>query len=260
MAKIRLNLSGLSIPQKLAKVQQIITALTGNTSFPTPTPTLASVTTAANDLKTASEEVQKATQTRKEKTSIQNQKEDTLDQLLTQLAGYVESVAGTNEQLILSAGMDVRAAAVATTDPPTQPQGLTATSGDRDEEIDLSWDKVAGAKSYVIDQSADAGTPTTWSHSGVSTKSNYTARDLTSGTRYWFRVAAVNNNGQSGWSDPAMKIAPRYECTCLQRADILVRVPHHERKLMRSRRVSVKGARQPGRLPSPVRTRGAPAK
>jgi len=45
-------------------------------------------------------------------------------------------------------------------------------------------------------------------HGGVSTKSNFTAEGLNSGARYWFRVAAVNNNGQSGWSDPATKIAP----------------------------------------------------
>ncbi len=104
--------------------------------------------------------------------------------------------------------MDVRAPAVATTDPPGQPQALTPTAGDREGEIDLSWDTVAGAKSYVIEKSVDPVTPTTWSHAGVSTRSNFTANGLTSGTRYWFRVAAVNNNGQSGWSDPAMKIAP----------------------------------------------------
>lgn len=208
MPKIKLNLSSLSIPQKIAKAQQIVTALTGNVSFPTPAPALAIITTATNDLSTAYAETQAARQTAKEKTSAQNQKEDTLDQVLTQLAAYVESVAGSNEQLILSAGMDTRAAAVAATDPPGQPQALTPTAGDNDGQIDLSWDPVTGAKSYVIDQSSDPVTATSWSHGGVSTRSNFTAKGLISGTRYWFRVAAVNNNGQSGWSDPATKIAP----------------------------------------------------
>jgi hypothetical protein len=208
MSKIRLNLSKLTIPQKLAKAQQIITALTANAGFPTPSPTLSNITSAMNELKTAADELQTASQTRKEKVSIQSQKEDNLDQLLTQAAAYVESVAGSNEQLILSAGMDVRAPAVATTDPPGQPQGLTPTAGDHDGEIDLSWDTVSSAKSYVVDKSGDPVTPSSWSHAGVSTRSNFTADGLTSGTRYWFRVAAVNNNGQSGWSDPATKIAP----------------------------------------------------
>ena len=206
MPRIRLNLSKLSITEKIAKARQIVTALTGNASFPTPSPPLASITTAANELKTANDEVLASRQTAKEKTAIQNQKEDALNQLLTQCAAYVESVGGNNEQLILSAGMAMRAPAVATTDAPTQPEALTATAGDHDGEIDLSWDTVAGAKSYVIEKSPDP--PTTWTHAGVSTRSTFAVQNLTSGTRYWFRVAALNGNGQSGWSDPAMKIAP----------------------------------------------------
>ena len=208
MAKIKLNLSTLSIPQKLGKAQQIVAALTGNASFATPSPGLANITTATNGLSAAYADAQAARQAAKEKTSAQNQKEDALDQLLTQLAAYVESVAGNNEQLILSAGMDMRAAATPTTDPPGQPQAVTPTAGDRDGEIDLSWDTITGAKSYVIDKSADPVTATSWTHAGVSTKSSFTAQVLISGTRYWFRVAAINSNGQSGWSDPATKIAP----------------------------------------------------
>jgi hypothetical protein len=208
MAKIKLNLSTLSIPHKLGKAQQIVAALTGNASFATPSPSLANITTAINDLSTAYADAQAARQAARLATVAQNHKEDALDQLLTQLAGHVESVAGDNEQLILSAGMDTRAAATPTPDPPSQPQDLTPTAGDRDGEIDLSWDTVTGAKSYVIDKSGEPATPTSWAHAGVSTKSRFTAEGLTSGTRYWFRVAAVNNNGQSGWSDPATKIAP----------------------------------------------------
>jgi hypothetical protein len=208
MSKIKLNFNRLPIAQKVARAQQIVEALTGNTNFPTPSPALATITTGINDLNTAFAEAQTARQAAKEKTSIQSDKEDQLDQLISKLAAYVESVAGSNEALILSAGMDMRAAPVASTAPPEQPQALTPTAGDRDGEVELSWDTVAGAKSYVIDKSADPVTATSWSHAAVSTKSNFTVTGLTNGTRYWFRVAAVNNNGQSGWSDPAMKIAP----------------------------------------------------
>lgn len=209
MAKTRLNLSSLTIPEKIAKAEQIVTGMTTNLArFHTPSPTLAAITAAANDLKTASDEVLAVRQLAKEKTVVQNQKEDALDQLLTQCAGYVESVAGNDEQLILSVGMDVRAAAVVNTAPPAQPQALTATAGDRDGEIDLSWDSVDTARSYVIEKSPDPSTSTTWTHAGVCTRSTFTLQGLTSGTRYWFRVGAVNNNGQSGWSDPAIKMAP----------------------------------------------------
>src|SRR5262245_47694443 len=98
MSKIRLNLSNLTIQEKTAKDLQIVAAMTGNPSFPNPSPPLETIATAATELNTANAEAQTARQTAKEKTSIQNQKEEALDQLLTQEAAHVESVAGSNEQ------------------------------------------------------------------------------------------------------------------------------------------------------------------
>lgn len=208
MAKIKLNLKSLSLQEKVAKAHEIVTALTGNTHFPSPVPALPALTTAANDANTAFADCQAARRTSVLTTIAQNQKEDALERLLNQIAGYVDGVAAGDEQMILSAGIDVRAQAVPVTDPPGQPEGLAPTAGDHDGEIDLSWDTVTGAKSYVIELSNDPVTPTSWSHTGVSTKSSFAAQGLHSGNRYWFRVAAVNNNGQGGWSDPATKIAP----------------------------------------------------
>jgi fibronectin type III domain protein len=208
MARIKLNFSRLPLTEKIARARQIVTALTGNTDFPRPTPELVAITAAIDALEAAFTAVQVARQEAKTKTSDQNSKEDIVDRLLTQLASYVEAVAGDNQTLIQSAGMDVRGPAISTSETPTQPAALTATAGDHDGEIDLSWDTIVGAKSYIIEKSPDPPTATSWSHAGVSTKSKTTISDLTSGTRYWFRVAAINSNGQSGWSDPAVKIAP----------------------------------------------------
>jgi len=208
MSRIKLNLRGLTISEKIAKAELIATRLTANASFPAPTPSLATLALAKDELANAYSEARSARLTAKEKTTIQNKKEEALDKLFNQLAAYVESIAGSSEQLILSAGMDTRAAAVAGTGTPGQPQALTPTTGEYDGQIDLSWDTVNGARSYVIQQSGDPVTATSWSYGGVSTKSSFTAAGLASGTRYWFRVAAINSNGQSGWSDPATKIAP----------------------------------------------------
>lgn len=207
MGRIKLNLKQLPISEKIAKARQIIAALTGNAHFTTPTPALAAIKTAADDLEVATADVQAARQAVKTKTSTQTQKEDGLDQLLNQLSAYVESVAGTDDTLIHSAGMDTRAKASASTTP-RQPQSLSATAGKRDSEIALSWDKVDGAKSYIVEQSLDPPTATSWAHAGVSTKARTTISGLTTGTRYWFRVTAVGAIGQSGSSDPATMIAP----------------------------------------------------
>lgn len=141
------------------------------------------------------------------KTSIMHDKESALEGLLRQLAAYIESVAGDNESMILSAGIDVKGPGASQ---PTgeAPLALSATEGDHDGEIDLSWNAVRGAKSYVIERSPDPPTPSSWVHQSVSSRSSTSVTGLVSGTRYWLRVAAVTSAGQSGFSDPATKIAP----------------------------------------------------
>lgn len=207
MARVKLNIRSLSTTDKVAKARQIIRALTGNADFATPHPPLAAITTAADELETAHGETQTARQNAVTMTSIMHEKETALEGLLRQLAGYIESVAGDDESKILSAGISVRTA-TPTTQAPETPSAFSATEGDHEGEIDLSWDTVKGAKSYVIERSPDPPTATSWVHEAVSLKSSSTVGGLASGTRYWFRVAAVMSSGQSGWSDPATKIAP----------------------------------------------------
>ena len=207
MAKVKLNIRGLSTTNKVAKARQIIKALTDNADFTTPQPPLAAIGTAAHELETAHGDVQTARQTAVTKTSIMHEKEDALEAMLRQLAGYIESVAGDDESKILSAGISIRTT-TPTAQAPATPIALSATEGDHEGEIDLSWDTVKGAKSYVIERSPDPPTATSWVHEAVSSKSSATVSGLVSGTRYWFRVAAVMSSGQSGWSDPATKIAP----------------------------------------------------
>lgn len=210
MPRIKLNLRSLSIPEKVARAQQLVTALTGNTNFNSPHPPLAQVTDAIEELEAASNAAQAARQEAKARTAAQNAKEETLDQMLTQLVAHVESVAGNDDELIMSAGLDVRGTPGPgrTLSTPSASPSLTATVGDHDGEIDLSWDTVRGARSYTIERSPDPPGESTWAHSGISTRSRTTVEGLHSGTRYWFRVAAVTASGQGPWSNPVVKIAP----------------------------------------------------
>jgi predicted phage tail protein len=208
MPKAKLNSRGLSVPAKIAKARQIVASTTGNPNFPNPHPPLADITALVNATESKSAQRDATLQLGKTQTTELGALEDQLDALMNQFVSHVDSVSGGDEAKILSAGLDIRAAATATTQPPPQPAALDVTAGDRDGELDASWDTVAGAKSYVIETSEDPPTPTSWKHAGVSTKSRFTISGLQSGKRYWIRVAAINSAGQSGWSDPATKIAP----------------------------------------------------
>jgi len=207
MPKVKLNFDRLSVPEKIARARQIIAAVTGNSNFPTPTPTLAAVTTAIDELETASGDAQAARREARHLTGAQTVKEDKLHQLVTQLGSYVEAVAGDDEAMIMSAGLEMRSAATTDSTAPTAPETLTATTGNHEGEIELSWDTVRGARSYVVERATDpqAGP---WTQSGVSPRSSLIVEGLESGKRYYFRVAAVTLNGQSPWSNQAVKVAP----------------------------------------------------
>jgi hypothetical protein len=207
MARIRLDLRSLSVPAKIAKGRQIVTAMTDNKNFPNPTPSLSDVTAAVDGLAQASTQVQLARAEVTTQTVNQNNAESKLDQVLTQLAGYVESVAGKDDTLITSIGMETKALP-STPTLPNVPQGLTAATGDHDGVLFLSWKPVTNAKSYVIESSTDPATLTSWEHAAIATSATKTITNLKSGTRFWFRVAAVGAGGQSGWSEHATKTAP----------------------------------------------------
>ena len=207
MSRIKLNLRSLSVPEKIARAQQIVAALTGNAHFTSPQPTLAQLTAAINELEAAAAAVQAARQEAKARTTTQTIKEAALDQLLVSLVGHVESVAGGNPEIIQSASLEMRDPPNVTADVPTLPPNLTATNGDFPGQIDLSWDPVRGARSYTIGYSTDPPTDSSWTHSQIATRSSATVEHLTPGTRYWFRVAAVGTRGQSPWSNPVPKIA-----------------------------------------------------
>ena len=82
---VSLKLSKQNVPTKIENARHYVTAMTGNPSFTTPSPTLASITTAVNNLETAYNaalgggKVLKATM---------RDKEIILDTLLLQLSHY----------------------------------------------------------------------------------------------------------------------------------------------------------------------------
>lgn len=207
MAKVKLNLRSLSPLEVVDFTRRVVRALTGNPAFPNPQPPLAALTAAADELETANNNLETSRQQTATNVQIRDDKQDSNLTLLRQSAAFVEAVAGDDDALILSAGMDVRSAPSFQTQPSGAPGNLSVSQSDHEGAIDAHWDTIKGA-SYEIQQSLDPPTSTSWAHAAVSVKSSVTISGLTSGTRYWFRVAAITSAGQSGWSDPATKIAP----------------------------------------------------
>lgn len=209
MVKVKLNFNALSMTEKIARARLIVENMTANAAtFPNPTPNLGDVTAVINAAEQAYHATLQARDLSKQRTAELAKQEDALDAMAARLASFVESASGGKEEIILSAGMDVRASNLSSGQPPSPPSSLNATTGDHEGEIDLTWNAVANARSYIVQSSPNPPTNSSWTQAAIVSISKATVSGLTGGDKYWFRVAAVGSAGNSDWSDPAVRMAP----------------------------------------------------
>ena len=206
MSRIKLHLRQ-AIPDKLQTGRQIIAAMTNNPNFANPQPPLTDVTAALSTLDEAYKLHQIAKSDARAKANVADDAEIQFDSQFRKLAAYVESIADKDETIIASAGMQTKASRTTPSSLPA-PGALSATAGSHEGEIDLTWKKVDNSKSYIIQISPDPPSADSWGHAETVTVASKTIQNLTSGKKYWFRVAAIGSLGQSGWSEPATRIAP----------------------------------------------------
>ena len=141
--KAKFNLA-MPIPQKLQRIGDIITSMTGNTNFPTPTPDLAVVDAATTDLQKAYQAALDKSLTAK---AEQRTKNEELNSLIRQLRDYVNGVANGDEDLVLSSGFEA-SKVPAPIGPLPQVEDVKGKGGDGDGSVFLRWKSVYGAKSY----------------------------------------------------------------------------------------------------------------
>lgn len=206
--QIKLDLQGKTVPQKIQFLRDIVTQLTGNANYTTPSPALTVITTKANALEGALGAQATAQQAAKTATTNLEIKEGEADASLSSLSNYVWETSGGDEAKIQTAGMTLRAPKTPTTSL-SAPQGLTATAGDEEGELDLVWEPVLKSKGYEIQISADPATSTSWTFAETSTGSKTTLTGLPSGSKIWVRIRALGPKKiKSPWSDPAVKRVP----------------------------------------------------
>lgn len=228
MARVKLGFSRLTTAEKLLKARTIVTAMTGNPNFltPPPTPDLLVVTASTDALELAA---QNAAKGGTDKTLIKNVAEDELNNLMSQLADYVQVASAGDPVIIESSGMDVKSSA-------TPPQLLGAVLGPvakvagNPGEINILWDKLEGAKSYVVemlvtikdgtvvDPIPDPGgegevvteseSGSEWMRIDTVTKSKLLVQGLQTGVVYSFRIAGINGAGQGNYSQTVSSVAP----------------------------------------------------
>lgn len=175
--------------------------MTGNTNYPTPSPTLAVITTSVNAFETS---VHDALDGGKIAIATRNAARNELLSLLRQLAAYVTGTCSADVLTLIGSGFD----AIKTPSPVgvlPAPQNLRLDYTGMSGELLLKFDRVNNAANYSVQTAENPSGP--WEDQDLSTSARVTIGGLTPGKVYWARACANRSQGASEWGGPATAMA-----------------------------------------------------
>ena len=202
IAYVSFGFSKLADSDLLTKTEAIVTSLTGNTHYPTPSPILASVQAAATAFQTA---LVAAADGGKLKTAEKNEARETLLGLLRNLALYVQQHCQENLAILLSSGFDARKAPTPAGVLPA-PVAVTLTQSALSGILDFRAKAVANASAYEGQMTMDVNKDD-WGSVGTFTAARFKLEALKPGTTYWARARAIGAAGPGAWSDAVSAMA-----------------------------------------------------
>jgi hypothetical protein len=183
------------------KVRNCITMTTGNASFPTPSPTLASMATECDTLDAANQAYE-FTRSKLEK-DVRDRTYNILRDMLHEFSGYVQAASNGDRDKILSAGLNVRRTASAPEQLPA-PENVRAEVTSYPGVLEVRWKGVKHRRIYALEYTAgDPNDAAGWKQLTMTTKNRHTATGLESNVVYHFRVVAFGALGASPVSDAA---------------------------------------------------------
>ncbi len=190
-----------SAEQLVTMAGAVVTGLTNNSAFPSPTVDLKAVQSAADSL---NEALAAQTHGGTAATAEKNNRREALIEILRKVKHYVEDNCGNDLAVLLSSGFQA-ASSNRTRSPLANPSILGIDFGNSAELV-LRVTPIANARCYDV-RSAPVGAdnvPGPWQAAGLFTSSrSITIAGLVPGTTYMFLVRAVGGStGSSDWSNP----------------------------------------------------------
>jgi Fibronectin type III domain len=198
MELIKANISRLKADDLLGKAKYVVGKMTGNASFPSPVPSLATISAAQVALETAIAAAQSGAH---EAIANKNIRAGILRDMLGKLARYVNSVAGGDLSMALSSGFE-EAKGHEPIVKLEASQELRGRMSDFKGQVVLRWKTVRGARMYQVYMSTgDPNDSKSWEVVGVSSRTTHSVSDLDSGKFYSFRVTALGAAGEGPASE-----------------------------------------------------------
>lgn len=183
----------------LTNAETIVTSMTNNPTYPNPTPSLATITTGANEFSLA---IANAANGGRDLTAIKNAKRAELGALLRELASYVAVACQGDMATLLASGFPIQK-------PTRTPAGVlpapvtpVLSLGARTGELAAVVSPVSNAYTYNW-RVALAAKPTQYVKTVQTTAARTVFAGLTPGQIYLVDVNAVGSAGPSDFSDTA---------------------------------------------------------
>lgn len=191
--KLVLDFIKFSILEKISFFRGVVASMTNNPTYPNPDVPLATATALVDQLE---KDYIAAQDGGKTATATMHESEEKAVVAFRKLADYVDRVADGDEALILSSGFHL------SKEPsPAKRVELSATQDDLPGVVFLKRQAVQDARAYVW-QYCTGDAPAAengWTFAGATTKASHEVSGLTSGGKYWFRVAAVTTEGTTAY-------------------------------------------------------------
>ena len=188
--------------QLVKDAQTIVTSMTNNASYATPSPALASVTTAINDFSVA---IYNAADGGKTLTILKNQKRAALSALLRLLASYVQVACKGDLAALSSSGFPIWKPSRTPVGVLPAPAAPVLSLGARSGDLNASTPPVPNASVYTW-RVALASAPDAYVLEQQTTAASDTFEGLSPGQTYLVDVNAVGSAGPSDWSDTAQQM------------------------------------------------------
>lgn len=199
---VSLSFARLADANLVTKTNQIIASITGNTNYPTPTPTLPVVQAAATAFSSA---LTAAADGGRTKTAEKNAARSVLLGLLRNLALFVQQNSNEDLAVLLSSGFDAQKEPQPAGVLPA-PQGATLTQSTLSGQLDFRAGSVSNASAYEGQMTTDINKDE-WENAGTFTATRFSLDELKPGTLYWARSRAVGSAGPGAWSDAVSAMA-----------------------------------------------------
>jgi hypothetical protein len=190
--KVALNISKLSVPNKINRARHIVEEIASNPNiFENPLPSLAVVQTAIDELELAWNE---AVDGGKTKTAIMHDKESSLHKLLNDIGHYVEGIADGDPEIVHLGGLNIKGKPIFHIPEfsvvHTDDRGAVRIRVKPQAKTIYRWE-------YQKDPIGNE-----WVVSKLTDVCIINIGDLEEGQKYWFRVVFIRHGGETILYEP----------------------------------------------------------